>query len=147
MNVNTNSFGYEATVEEIQSAIEKNKFRGKNPLVAALENASNFTLTENAALAYKSTLSHLLDFFGNAGAFRTRTDAEVIQSFSKAFAENQLLALKALAYIRDCRGGQGERRTFRVCMKWLAENYPDIFIKNIANIPKFGRFDDLYCVF
>ena len=117
-----------------------------NLLVAGLENASNITVTENLALAYKSTLSHLLDFFGNAGALRKRDDNEVIQYFTRAFAEDRLLALKCLFYIRD-RQGQGERRTFRVCMKWLSENYPEIFIKNIKNIPFYGRFDDLYCVF
>ena len=29
----------------------------------------------------------------------------------------------------------------------LAENYPDVFKKNIKNIPEFGRYDYLFCVF
>ena len=144
-NATQSPFGYEE-VEAIQNSVLENRFR-PNPLVAGLENAGNVTVTENLALAYKSTLSHLLDFFGNAGALRKRNDDEVIQLFTKAFAEDKLLALKCLFYIRDVRGGMGERRTFRICMKWLAENYTDIFIKNIPNISVYGRFDDLYCVF
>jgi hypothetical protein len=118
-----------------------------NPLVAGLEKASNVTVTENAAKAYKSTMDHLLDFFGNAGAMRKRPEIDIIQLFSKAFAEDRLLALKALFYIRDVRGGQGERRTFRICLKWLADNYPDLVQKNILNVPLFGRWDDLYTLF
>jgi hypothetical protein len=57
------------------------------------------------------------------------------------------LALKALFYIRDVRGGQGERKTFRTILKWLANNYPDIVRKNLLNVPLYGRWDDLYILF
>ena len=39
----------------------------------------------------------------------------------------------------------GERHFFRVCMKWLAETYPDWAREVMIHIPDFGRFDDLYC--
>lgn len=143
--VNSNSFGY----EEIANAIIENNFRPTriNPLVAGLENASNVTTTENGALAYKSTLNSLLDFFGNGAALRKRSDADVIQLFSKAYAEDKLLALKTLFYIRDVRGGQGERKTFRTIMKWLASNHLTVVRKNLQNISVFGRWDDLYSLF
>lgn len=123
------------------------KMTEMNPLVAGLEKASNLTQTENGALAYKSTLNYLLDFFGNAGALRKRQDDDVTQLFSKAFAEDKLLALKTLFYIRDVRGGQGERKTFRTALKWLANNYPEIVHKNLRNIPLYGRWDDMYALF
>jgi len=145
---NETQFGYE-DVEAVQKSVEENRFRPTpvNPLVAGLENASNLTLTENAALAYRSTLSGLLDFFGNGGALRKRSDADIVQYFSRAFAEDRLLALKALFYIRDVRGGQGERRTFRVILNWLANNHPDVVKKNLLNVPLYGRWDDLYVLF
>ena len=65
----------------------------------------------------------------------------------KAFAENPRYALKCLFYIRDVRGGQGERRFFRVCMKDLAKTNPDAVKRNLKYIPEFGRYDDLYCLF
>ena len=144
-------FGYEYTPKKLTKEeygdLGPYRFLAANPLVAGLEKASNVTVTENAAKAYKSTLDSLLDFFGNAGAMRKRTEADITQLFSKAFAEDRLLAVKALFYIRDVRGGQGERRTFRICLKWLADNYPDIVEKNIANIPVYGRWDDLYTLY
>lgn len=144
--VNTN-FGYD-DVQSVRESILENQFRPTvNPLVAGLENLSNLTTTTNGAIAYKSTLNSLLDFFGNGAALRNRSDADVIQLFSKAFAEDKLLALKTLFYIRDVRGGQGERKTFRTILKWLANNYPDVVRKNLANVALYGRFDDLYSLF
>lgn len=118
----------------------------KNPLVVGLAKETNKTLTENGALTNKSTLNNLLDWFAAGGALRERAESDIINLFRKAWGEDALKALKVLFYFRD-REGQGERRTFRICMKWLAENHPDVFIKNIENIPFYGRFDDLYCIF
>lgn len=118
-----------------------------NPLIAGLAQASNYTTTENGALTNKSSLSHVVDWFALGGALRTRTDADVINLFSKAFAEDPLRALKILFYFRDCRGGQGERKTFQTCLKWLANNHKDVVLANLENIPFFGRWDDLYCLF
>jgi hypothetical protein len=46
-------------------------------------------------------------------------------------------------YNRDMRGGQGERRSFRIMFRWLCENRPEIAVKNIPNVPFYGRWDDL----
>ena len=150
--MNATEFGYECTPKTSETnkcCVCSDKIETKlvNPLVTGLENASNITTTENMAKAYKSTLDNLLDFFGNAGSMRKRTEADIVQLFSKAFAQDRLLALKALFYIRDSRGGQGERRVFRVILKWLANNYPEIVRKNLTNVPFFGRYDDVYVLF
>lgn len=39
---------------------------------------------------------------------------------------------------------QGERRFFRVCMKWLASTHTEAARRNLKYIPEFGRWDDLY---
>ena len=114
--------------------------------VNLVKDTQNFTYTENGAGTYSSTMSGILDLFGLGAAYRTRTDAECIRLFDKAFAEDQLLALKCLFYIRDVRGGQGERRFFRVVLKDLASTHPEIVRKNLANIAEYGRYDDLYCL-
>ena len=117
-----------------------------NAFMNGLKNANNFTLTENGGVTHKSTRSDLLDMFAMGAAMRKRSDADVILMFRKAFAENPVYALKCLFYIRDARGGQGERRFFRVCMKDLATNANTIQAakRNLKFVPEFGRWDDLY---
>lgn len=100
--------------------------------------------TENGAVTLRSTRSSVLDFFSQAGAFRERSEHDIIKSFSKAFAEDRNLAMRALFYLRDIRGGQGERRMFRVIASWLARNYPSILRANLSNIPFYGRWDDMF---
>ena len=109
-----------------------------------LKTATNYTLTENGGITHKTTHSDLLDMFAMGAAMRNRSDEDVILMFRKAYAENPVYALKCLFYIRDIRGGQGERRFFRLCIKDLAEHYPEAMVRNIPNIPTFGRWDDLY---
>ena len=115
-----------------------------NTFMNGLKNANNFTLTENGGVTHKSTRSDLLDMFAMGAAMRKRSDADVILMFRKAFAENPVYALKCLFYIRDARGGQGERRFFRVIMKDLATYDTDAAKRNLKFVPEFGRWDDLY---
>lgn len=115
-----------------------------NTFMNGLKNATNFTRTENGAVTHKSTRSDLLDLFAMGGAYRTRTDEDVIVLFANAFKENPVYALKCLFYLRDVRGGQGERRFFRVATKWLAARETDAMKRNLQYVPEFGRWDDLY---
>ena len=115
-----------------------------NPLLNGMKNVTNYTYTENGALTHKSTMSGLLDLFGMGAAYRTRSDADCIMLFSNAYGENPVYALKCLFYLRDVRGGQGERRFFRVVTRWLANNKTDAMRRNLEFVPEFGRWDDLY---
>lgn len=101
--------------------------------------------TENGAVAYTTTFNDLLDLFSCIGALRPRREDEISAKFARAFKQDRLLATKMLFYCGDIRnGGLGERRTFRVCLKWLALNAPEIVIKNMENIPYYNRYDSLF---
>ena len=115
-----------------------------NHLLNGLKKENNYTYTENHALTYKSTLSGLMDLFGMGAAYRTRSDSDCIVLFQKAFREDPVYALKCLFYLRDVRGGQGERRFFRVVTRWLADNETEAMRRNLEHVPEFGRWDDLY---
>ena len=117
-----------------------------NTFMDNLIRTTNFTETENGAVAHKSTLNKVYDMFALGGAYRNRTDEDCILLFKNAIKEDETLALKCLFYLRDARGGQGERRFFRVCFNWLAKNYPEVARRNLINIAEYGRYDDLYCV-
>lgn len=114
-----------------------------NRFLNEMEKRENTTYTENGDVAYKTTYSGLVDLFALGGSYRNRTDADCIILFEEAFAEDESLAMKCLFYLRDIRGGQGERRFFRVVMHWLAENYPLAAKRNMEYIADFGRWDDL----
>lgn len=115
-----------------------------NTLLNGMKSATNYTYTENGALTHKSTMSGLLDLFGMGAAYRTRSDADCILLFQKAFEEDEAHALKCLFYLRDVRGGQGERRFFRVVTHWLADHQTAAMRRNLQYVPEFGRWDDLY---
>lgn len=114
-----------------------------NKFLNGLIDETNYITTENGATAHRSSKSDLLDMFALGCSMRNRSDEDVILMFRKAYAENPLYALKCLFYIRDIREGAGERRFFRVCMKDLAMNYPDVVRRNLIHIPFYGRWDDL----
>lgn len=114
-----------------------------NTFMNNLQEAANYTYTENGALARKTTGSAVYDLFATGGAYRKRSDEDCILLFKNALKENETLALKCLFYLRDCRGGQGERRFFRVCYHWLAKNYPVIAERNFKRIAEYGRYDDI----
>ena len=114
-------------------------------MLNSIKKELNRKLTENCASAYSSTLNKVLDLFAFGAAYRNRSDEDMIALFECALDENKELAMKCLFWIRDVRGGAGERHFFRVCMKWLAETYPDWAREVMIHIPDFGRFDDLYC--
>ena len=117
-----------------------------NTFLNGLIDDNNFIETENGAIAHKTTKSDVFDMFAFGGAYRNRTDEDCILLFKNALIEDKELALKCLFYLRDIRGGQGERRFFRVCYNWLCKIYPDIAERNLIQISEYGRWDDLVYV-
>lgn len=118
-----------------------------NEFLKAMKNDTNYGYTENGGIKHNTTLNAVLDMFAMGGSMRNRSDADVILMFKKAYEENKTLALKCLFYLRDARGGQGERRFFRVCFKWLAENYTYEAAHLIPFVATYGRYDDLFELF
>lgn len=116
-------------------------------MLAYLKDESNMTRTENGAVTYVSAGSDCLDLFATIGALRGADEAEIARRFTRAYAENADLAMKTLFFARDVRGGLGERRVFRVILRWLAFHEPQSVRKNISYIGMYGRFDDLLALF
>jgi len=113
-------------------------------LLNAMKEDNNFGYTENGAVKHNTSLDKVLDMFALGGAYRKRTDKEVEELFGDAYRQDKELALKCLFYLRDCRGGQGERRFFRVAYKWLVRNDEATARANLKFIPEVvGRWQDL----
>ena len=114
-----------------------------NSFFTSLKQTTNFTETENGAITHKSTLNKVFDMFAFGGAYRNRSDADVITLFKDAYQEDATLALKCLFYLRDIRGGQGERRFFRIAYKWLCDYDAAAALRNLTQVSEYGRWDDL----
>ena len=118
-----------------------------NELLKNLKEQSNKTLTMNGAITYSSTMNKVYDLFAQGASMRGASDADCILMFKDAYEENHTIALKCLFYLRDVRGGQGERRFFRLCIKWLANEHPAEMEHLIKFVPEYGRYDDLFELF
>ena len=101
------------------------------------------TLTENGALSYQTSGHKLLDLNFQVSSLRNKKDSEIKKMFGKAFYENPDLAVRWLFYLRDVRGGMGERRSFRIMMEDLAEIRPEETKRLLPLISEYGRWDDL----
>ena len=110
-----------------------------------LEIETGVTLTENGGLALSTTGDKLLNLFAVLGALRSRP-TDVIDKFKLAYHENADLATKMVFYARDIRGGLGERTVGRYMLCNLAIMNPKVVIANMANIPEYGRWDDLFAL-
>lgn len=117
-----------------------------NDLKETLNEDFNTSITENGAVGYRTTGKALLDINFSITSMRRMPEHQIVDKFVKAFYENKLLAVKWLFFCRDAREGIGERRLFRACMKYLAEQHKDIAKAVIELIPEYGRMDDIWCL-
>lgn len=117
-----------------------------NNLLNGLKDNANLDYTENGAICRKSTGHKLYDMFAFGGAYRSRSEEDCILLFKNAFEENPEYAVKCLFYLRDVEAGQGERRFFRVCLRWLANEHSEVAKRNLEYVAELGRYDDLYCL-
>ena len=97
--------------------------------------------TANGMKARKTSASAILDYFGKAGSSRGKA---LEKEFVAALADNQDLALRALLWTRDIRGGAGERKQFRDLLALMDANNPSIAGRIMHKIPELGRWDDLF---
>lgn len=110
-----------------------------------LQKNTNRGRTENDAATNLSSLDPVLDFFSLAGAMRGRP-AEAVELFQRAYAADPQAAVRTLFYLRDIRGGQGERDLFRAGLAWLDQYQGGALDKVLKLVPEYGRWDDLWGV-
>jgi hypothetical protein len=102
-------------------------------------NTNKTARTANGALSNASTLNPVLDFFSKAGAMRGR-ETEAFKFFQKAFDADPQSAIRVLFYLRDIRGGQGERSVFKYILNQLDEDFAN---RIVQYIPEYGRWDEV----
>ena len=115
----------------------------------AIKNETKWTRTENGSVALKTTDDALLDYFGTVGALRTADENRITSIFEASYQARPLETIKTTFYARDIRGdeevqGLGERRVFRILLKYCALHHPEAIRPNLDLIGVYGRYDDLY---
>jgi hypothetical protein len=108
---------------------------------------TNDTVTTNGMVTNSTSSNYLLDMFFRMGGSRQMDESSIQTMFLNAYHENPEYALKALFYNRDIRGGQGERRSFRLMFQALCIVDPSTAIRLINYVPEYGRWDDLFVAF
>lgn len=111
--------------------------------VRFVKNHTNRSRTENGALGLRTTGHELLDLNFQVSSLRDRDARYIADRFVRAFHEDRNHAVKWLFYLRDIEAGLGERRSFRICLRYLAQSRTEIAREIMELIPRYGRYDDL----
>lgn len=102
--------------------------------------------TENGAITHSTTTNRVLDFFALAAAKRGDWNGAKLL-FRGAYGQDRQLTIRALFYLRDIRGGQGERDLFRVLFKELIRIDLRVAEQVVKWIPEYGRWDDVVSLY
>src|SRR6056297_2292626 len=81
--------------------------------------------TNEGSLQYEHSLDHVLEFFSKAGSLFDNdepsfynNEEDILDLFQRAWIVDKELTLKVLFWLRDCRGGAGNRSGFRKYIRW-----------------------------
>jgi hypothetical protein len=99
------------------------------------------TRTDNGMKTFENTSNKVLDYFSKSGSSR---NSDLSDLFMSALAEDENLAIRALLWTRDIRGGAGERAQFRRNLFELERVNPSLANRIMPKIPELGRWDDLF---
>lgn len=96
--------------------------------------------TENGMKARASTSNACVDLFFKIGASRGKN---IVPDFTAAYVQDRDIATRIALWVRDARGGAGERKLFRDILLELAKSDQDRCIAMMRKVPELGRWDDL----
>ena len=127
-------------VENKENPIKSKKLNLMDAIEQALNGLPyNVSITENGAVGYKTSGSALVDINYMMSSLRKKSDDELFDMFRAAYYENPLYAWKWIFFLRDIRGGMGERNTFRRLLKKMADFRPKEVAILIPYIAEYGK--------
>ena len=96
--------------------------------------------TTNGMMAYASAGNACVTLFYKIGAMRGK---DITKDFVGAYVENPELALRIAAWVRDARGGAGERQIFRNILKYLPKDNSFFNICSMKSCTILTRLGDI----
>lgn len=121
--------------------MKTNKFLSSLKKADARESVS---ITENGAVGYARSGHALTDFFFKVGSMRKAGPIEIANAFAEVYAEDKQRALELMFFIRDCRGGQGEKHVFNAIFGWVIKNDPSAAISLLSLVPEYGSWKSFF---
>jgi hypothetical protein len=106
----------------------------------AAMNTVKYTTTENGMLTQTSSLRATVDLFFKVGASRGQ---DLTKLFERAYQEDREVTLRMTQWVRDARGGAGERAMFRSFLQYIEKFHFADLDAFLAKVPELGRWDDL----
>jgi len=112
--------------------------------------------TNEGASQHEHSQNHAVEFFAKAGSLMKNrkqfygNESSALDLFKQVwYAGNNVESMKLLFWLRDIRGGAGNRSGFEDCIKWLAETDggTEWVSSNIHLVPLHGRYKDLKALF
>lgn len=98
--------------------------------------------TENGALTLESSGNKFTDGVFLLPAMRGKR-TEAVKLFREILTDNPKMALRLYLWLRDVRGGIGERELFRNFTDVISEMAPEILVRLVPYFPEYGRWDDV----
>ena len=90
-----NAYEYDQA-QQLDEIISEETKTPHTDFLTAMARVAALKRTENGAPALSTSLSALLDLFGEIGSLRCRSEADIISLFLAAYGEDKNLALKTL---------------------------------------------------
>lgn len=109
--------------------------------------------TANGDMCFEHSGDLFVEFFSKAGSLftkKTKTyyeESSALELFKPCWYANKEMAMKLLMWVRNCRGGAGNRSGFTSILTWIANEDPEWIIANIDMVPKYGRYKDLLALY
>ena len=114
-----------------------------NGLIKTLTNTG---FTDNGAVTNISSFNPLVDFVFLAGASRKMSEEDILALIDRAYKFDKEKTLKLIFWAGNIRGGLGERRFFKLALKYLGSELISSggISRNLAAIQHFSRWDVLF---
>ena len=104
---------------------------------------NNVSVTENGAIGYSTSGKTLVDINFSVASLRNVPDKDVQNKIHELYIENPMIAVKWIFFAGDVREGLGERRLFRLAIKQLISENPEVVKRVLKLIPEYTRWDNL----
>ena len=107
-----------------------------------IDGLSEINLTENGAIAFKTTGNPILDLF--ISSVRDFNQNKITELLEDSWLTDKEMTVQLIHSTRDVRTGKGEKKLGQYMMSWLRKNYLSTYIINLESFMNVGYYKDLW---